>query len=77
MLLPIEMTLAYQLKMLCIHCVLTTVLARNAFKTAAWDKECTFLKTFHIFPRFSPEPGAATVLFHNLRVKSRHFKTYK
>jgi hypothetical protein len=35
MILAMEKTLAYQLKMLCIHCVLTTVLARNAFKTAA------------------------------------------
>jgi hypothetical protein len=34
MLLAMEKTLVYQLKMLCIHCVLTTVLARNAFKAA-------------------------------------------
>ena len=35
MLLAMEKTLVYQFKMLCIHCVLTRVLTRNAFKTAA------------------------------------------
>ena len=50
---------------------------KKRFQNSNRDKECTFLKSFYKLPCFSPRPGAENVLFHNLRVKSRHCKPQK